>query len=308
MHGSGPSAYISMFKAQVRQEIEVNNIKRERSSQKVKASGTSVTSTKDSAANNKPKQKRRRRSAGDDPWVAVAPDPRIKAALNKEPRPQEDELDVNEPPLGRRSMAGTTEERYLRAIQTGSDDPLENLPSLGRKFLAWAGITDPEEFVNSSTKELAESFTKYRRIANMSVLNGSGAAAYCGAWKSQVRKQLVLQEEFGMKKETTTNDDDGDDESDIVRIHILPRKRKHRSSAVTDVEVSTPTKKMARKDGNQSNSSTTKSTNTSEDNDAGGIDENGENVENNDTKNDVEVKETTSRGGRRRVTTDRFGY
>ena len=308
MHGSGPSAYISMFKAQVRQEIEVNNIKRERSSQKVKASGTSVTSTKDSAANNKPKQKRRRRSAGDDPWVAVAPDPRIKAALNKEPRPQEDEPDINEPSSGRRSMAGTTEERYLRAIQTGSADPLENLPSLGRKFLAWAGITDPDEFVSTKTTELAESFTKYRRIANMSVLNGSGAAAYCGAWKSQVRKQLALQEEFGINRGTTTNDNDGDDDSNIVRINTLSRKRKHRASAVSDVEVSTPAKKMARKDGSQSNSTTSKSTNTYEDNDAREIDENGEDVENNHTKNDVDVKETTSRGGRRRVTTDRFGY
>ena len=145
MHGSGPSAYISMFKAQVRQEIEVNTTKRERLSDKAKNSGRS--GTKDSSTNNKPKQKRRRRSAGDDPWVAVAPDPRIKAALNKEPRQQDDDLDVDEPPSGRRSMAGTTEERYLRAIQKGSDDPLENLPALGRKFLAWAGITDPDEFV-----------------------------------------------------------------------------------------------------------------------------------------------------------------
>mmetsp|Transcript_36975 Transcript_36975/g.89753 ORF Transcript_36975/g.89753 Transcript_36975/m.89753 type:complete len:2489 (+) Transcript_36975:912-8378(+) len=309
LHGSGPSAYISMFKAQVRQEIEGNNTKRERSSQKVKASGRSGTN--DSSTNTKPKQKRRRRSAGDDPWVAVAPDPRIKAALNKEPRPQDDESDVDEPPSGRRSMAGTTEERYLRAIQKGSDDPLENLPALGRKFLEWAGITDPEEFVSTKTTELADSFTKYRRIANMSVLNGSGAAAYCGAWKSQVRKQLALQEEFGISRETTTNDDgdaDADDESDIGRINTTSRKRKHRASAVTDVEVSTPTKKMPRKGGNLSNSRTTKSTITNEDDDAGEIDDNEENVENHQTKNDTVVKETTSKGGRRRVTTDRFGY
>lgn len=237
LHGSGPSAYISMFKAQVRQEIEVINRKRERS-QKSKTPGESDSKVEHTS--NSQKQKRRRKAPGDDPWVAVAPDPRVKAALNKKPRSLDnDNGDSNDDfPAGQPAAARKTEERYLQAIGKGSDDPLENLPALGRNFLEWAGINDPEDFVSTKTADLAIAFTNYRKFAKMSVLNGSGAAAYCGAWKSQVRKQLALQEELGVSRKAA-NDANESDPGDVP----ASKKRKHKASAVIDVEVSSPAKK-----------------------------------------------------------------
>jgi hypothetical protein len=160
--------------------------------------------------------------------------------------------------------------------------------------LDWVGITNPEEFISTKTSDLAVSFTKYRKVAKMSVLNGSGAAAYCGAWKSQVRKQLELQEKLGIRNKTT------DDDSDVKPTRDA-KKRKRKTVVVTDVEETAPIEKRAKK-GKASPRKKAK------------FDEKVKNghVRRNRKGNDDAVadppKETMSTRGRRRIATDRFGY
>ncbi len=79
-----------------------------------------------------------------------------------------------------------------RTSNGGGTTPLDNLPTLGREFCEWAGITDPQDLVDRRTCDLAEALREYRRVEGMPALHGSGNGAYVSMWKSQVRRELAF--------------------------------------------------------------------------------------------------------------------
>lgn len=72
------------------------------------------------------------------------------------------------------------------------DNPLDNLPALGKNFCAWLGVSDAQDFLDRKTSELADEFREYRSQEKMKTLNGSGHGAYVSTWKSQVRRDLAF--------------------------------------------------------------------------------------------------------------------
>lgn len=94
---------------------------------------------------------------------------------------------------------GRPPERPIRVSSSSKDEsdrrtitPLDSLPTLGRDFCAWAGITDPQDLVDRKAGDLAEDFKEYRKKEHLPALNGSGNSAYVSAWKSRVRRELAF--------------------------------------------------------------------------------------------------------------------
>ena len=94
------------------------------------------------------------------------------------------------------------------------DNPFDALVPQARDFLESIELTDPDDFVNSVTSEIAELYGPWRAQQGLPVLKGSGNGATISAWKTTVRKATrgyqdpVLQvKETPQPKATTKKDD-----------------------------------------------------------------------------------------------------
>ena len=106
------------------------------------------------------------------------------------------------------------------------DNPFDALVPQARDFLESIEMTNPEDFVNSVTSEIAELYGPWRAQQGLPVLKGSGNGATISAWKTTVRKATrgyqdpVLEaKEVPQPKATSKNDKDSKTQVDKL-LHV----------------------------------------------------------------------------------------
>jgi hypothetical protein len=93
-------------------------------------------------------------------------------------------------PLGNASQVSTQkpEKKSCGPPRKGHKTPWDALSSSTVAFLSTMGISTAEEFLQTRTTDIANTFVAWREAHTMEVLKGLGATASVSGWKSQIRK------------------------------------------------------------------------------------------------------------------------
>lgn len=87
---------------------------------------------------------------------------------------------------------GSISRKSVRVPKSNSINPFDALSKSNKVFLATMNISTASQFLATRTTDIANKFIKYREDKGMSSLKGLGAVASISGWKKLVRNKAVL--------------------------------------------------------------------------------------------------------------------